>query len=251
MFAGIGAGRHADEAQRAGLGGDDGEADRPPRHRTAGQEVVAGGLLEPREPRTEGGDGEQVGGNDCVVDPGEDHAEGVSDCSVPPDRCQRAAPAPRRALRRTPRRPPARRIDKNLLRRAPVPGIDSPSSDATALADPSARFVGSVRTGRHGLAAVVSAFRLSAFPRELVSEGRHVNPNGNFKVAGPLRRSATASPTRIMTTKSSSPWRPFTRADARASSTSITTAASAEKSCATMGLLVDEIAVGLNRPRDF
>ena len=37
----IGAGRHADEAQRAGLGGDDGEADRPPRHRTAGQEVVA------------------------------------------------------------------------------------------------------------------------------------------------------------------------------------------------------------------
>ena len=74
----IGAGRHADEAQRAGLGGDDGEADRPPRHRTAGQEVVAGGLLEPREPRTEGGDGEQVGGNDCVVDPGEDHAEGVA-----------------------------------------------------------------------------------------------------------------------------------------------------------------------------
>ena len=78
MFAGVGAGRHADEAQRAGLGGDDGEADRPPRHRTAGQEVVAGGLLESREPGTEGGDGEQVGGDDCVVDPGEDHAEGVA-----------------------------------------------------------------------------------------------------------------------------------------------------------------------------
>ena len=72
--AGVGAGRHADEAERAGFRGDDREADRPPRHRSAGQEVIDGGLLESCEPGAEGGDGEQVRGDDCVVDPGEDHA---------------------------------------------------------------------------------------------------------------------------------------------------------------------------------
>ncbi len=69
------AGGDADEAERAGLGRDDGEADRPPGHRPSRQEVVAGGFLEAREPGSEGDDREQVGGDDRIVEPVEDHAE--------------------------------------------------------------------------------------------------------------------------------------------------------------------------------
>ena len=66
--AGVGLRRNADERQRAGFGGDDREADRPPRHAAIGQEIIARGLLVAREPRPEGRDGEQVDADDEVVD---------------------------------------------------------------------------------------------------------------------------------------------------------------------------------------
>jgi hypothetical protein len=66
--AGVGGGGDADERQRARLGGDDRAAHRPPRHRSAAQEVVARRALEPREPRAEGGDGGEIQRDDGVVE---------------------------------------------------------------------------------------------------------------------------------------------------------------------------------------
>ena len=66
-------GRDADEAEGARLRRHDREADRPPWDGTVVQEVVAGGFLEPREPRAEGSDCEEVAGDDRVVEPGQGH----------------------------------------------------------------------------------------------------------------------------------------------------------------------------------
>ena len=75
---------HADEAERAGLGRDDGETDRPPRHRAVGQEVITRRFLKAREPGSECRDGDEVGGDNRVIDPGEDHL-------FPPDQAIRRA----------------------------------------------------------------------------------------------------------------------------------------------------------------
>ena len=71
--AGVGLRGHADERERARFGGDDGAADRPAGHGAIGQEVVARRLLEAREPRAEQRDGDQVAGDDGVVDGGQSH----------------------------------------------------------------------------------------------------------------------------------------------------------------------------------
>jgi hypothetical protein len=73
--AGVGRRRHADERQRARFGRDDREADRPPGDRVVGQEVVLGVLLKLGEMRSENGDGDEVGGDDGVVD--RIHARGI------------------------------------------------------------------------------------------------------------------------------------------------------------------------------
>src|SRR6185503_7989661 len=59
-------------------GGDDGETDRPPGDRLAGEEVVARGLLEAGEVGTEGRDREQVAADHQIVDPGQHHQPGTS-----------------------------------------------------------------------------------------------------------------------------------------------------------------------------
>ena len=51
--AAVGHGRHADDGQGAGLGGDDGQADAPPGDVLAAEEVIAGVVLVFAEPQAE------------------------------------------------------------------------------------------------------------------------------------------------------------------------------------------------------
>jgi hypothetical protein len=58
----------ADDSQGAGLGGDDGEADGPPRGCAAAQEVVAETFLAVAEARPEPGDAGQICEDDCQIE---------------------------------------------------------------------------------------------------------------------------------------------------------------------------------------
>ena len=73
--AGVRRRRHTDERQRARLGRDDREADRPPGRGPVRQEIVARRLLEPREPRAEERDRDEVRRDDEVVGGRQDHYE--------------------------------------------------------------------------------------------------------------------------------------------------------------------------------
>ena len=59
--------RNADDSQRAGLGGNDGQRNRPPGNVTSRQEVVAQRALAFAEAHAEQGDPDQIDGNDREV----------------------------------------------------------------------------------------------------------------------------------------------------------------------------------------
>ena len=63
----VGHGGHADDGERARLGGDDGEANAPPRNVFAAEEIVAGVALVFAEPDAEPDDAQQIGEDDQPV----------------------------------------------------------------------------------------------------------------------------------------------------------------------------------------
>src|SRR5512147_2537198 len=71
--AAVGEAGNADDSQRAGFGGHDGERDRPPRHVAVGEEVVAQRALPLAEADAKGGDPRQVHRDDNQVQPIQSH----------------------------------------------------------------------------------------------------------------------------------------------------------------------------------
>ena len=65
--AAVGHRRHADDGQCAGLCGDDGQADAPPRNVLAAEEVVAGVVLVLPKPQPEPNDAEHIDQDDSPI----------------------------------------------------------------------------------------------------------------------------------------------------------------------------------------